>query len=82
MKRLALLALLSLTSCGFMKDFIGIDDSQPISIGYTYEQVEDAWGRPARRDRTVSPHCVLETWWYRSTSYVTFRDGVVWLIQT
>lgn len=55
--------------------------AQQVLVGMTREEVERAWGKPDRVDRSKSGAGVREQWAYASGSYVYFGNEKVTSIE-
>jgi hypothetical protein len=70
--------LLELQRQGVLKELAW---KKKIAIGMTEDQVEKAWGKPTKINRTVSSSTVNEQWVYRRgdayAQYVYLKNGVV-----
>jgi hypothetical protein len=55
--------------------------AERIAIGWTPAMVRESWGEPSRVSTTTTASGRTETWFYGYSSWVTFRNGRVALIQ-
>jgi hypothetical protein len=65
-------------ACSAMADDLGsMIFNHRIAIGMTFGNVQAAWGRPLKVDRSVYGDTVREYWFFNNGSLVVFENGRV-----